>query len=143
MDQILRVLKNVVKELSNALRSFDRETKAQRDADVLTMQIKGLTAKARVTPEGFIVLRGSQAVSAERPSMRVKPFAQSRRNYLISNNVMQKKRNCFVFTQDVAFRSPTAAGEVIQAGTAQGPALWRNSSGKTLKDLGWGRKGKR
>jgi len=140
MEQLVGVLKSFIKELRGIVRTLSGEApvKKQKSAsDLLTMRIKGLTAVARITPEGFLVLKGSQAVAKERPSMMVKPHSRNRRKSLIANKALVKKNGCFVFNKDVIFRSPTAAGEVVQAGTAQGPVLWKNPVGKTLKEMGW------
>jgi hypothetical protein len=43
--------------------------------------------------------------------------------------------NLFVFAKDVEFASPSAAAAIVMGGSAQGPAVWRNADGKSLKDI--------
>jgi len=40
-----------------------------------------------------------------------------------------------VFAQDVEFSSPSAAAAIVMGGSAQGPAVWKDVDGKSLKDI--------
>jgi hypothetical protein len=39
------------------------------------------------------------------------------------------------FTKDAEFSSPSAAAAVVQGGGANGPVVWKDESGRTLKDI--------
>jgi hypothetical protein len=41
----------------------------------------------------------------------------------------------YMFAKDIEFASPSAAAAVVMGGSAQGPAVWKNADGKSLKDL--------
>jgi len=43
--------------------------------------------------------------------------------------------NFYVFAQDVEFSSPSAAAAIVMGGSAQGPAVWKDVDGKSLKDI--------
>lgn len=59
---------------------------AERQA--LVCEIKGLTATGHVTPTGFIVLQGSQAVLKERPSAQQYPYTIATRKKLIEDGTL-------------------------------------------------------
>ncbi len=58
------------------------KAEAGRDIQILLCEIKGLQAKGHLTPNGFLVLAGSQAVLAERPSAQKYPWAMNMRKKL-------------------------------------------------------------
>lgn len=101
----------------------------------LVCEIKGLRASGRLTPTGFVVLKGSQAVLKERASARNYPNTLTTRKKLIEDGVLVQEENHFTFTRDVEFTSPSAAATVIHGGSANGLLAWKNPDGKTLKDL--------
>jgi len=41
----------------------------------------------------------------------------------------------YVFARDFEFASPSAAAAIVMGGSAQGPAVWKNAKGKSLKDI--------
>ena len=46
-----------------------------------------------------------------------------------------KKGQYLSFAKDSEFSSPSAAAAVIVGGNAPGPVMWKDKSGKTLKEL--------
>jgi hypothetical protein len=44
----------------------------------------------------------------------------------------------YVFAKDVEFASPSEAAAIVMGGSAQGPAVWKNAGGKSLKDIEMG-----
>jgi len=102
----------------------------------LVCEIKGLVAKGRRTPNGFVVFEGSQAVLENRPSAAGQhPFVVSLREKLAAEGVLVKEKDHFRFAKNAEFSSPSAAAAVIHGGGANGLTAWKTPSGKTLKEL--------
>lgn len=103
--------------------------------ELLSCEIKGLTATGHITPNGIIVLAGSQAVLNERPSSQKYPWPLNMRQKLKDDGVLTVKTDHLLVTKDVEFSSPSAAAAVIHGGHANGLIAWKNKDGKTLKEL--------
>jgi hypothetical protein len=101
----------------------------------LFCEIKGLKAKGYRTPTGFIVLKGSEAVYQDRASSEKWPWPRNMRVSLKSDGALVEDANRLVFSRDVEFASPSSAAAVIHGGHANGLTAWKNSDGKTLKEL--------
>jgi hypothetical protein len=101
----------------------------------LTCAIKGLKARGRRTPNGFLVLKGSQAVLRERPSTDKYPLPRQMRDQLRTDGLLIEGDGVLVFTRDVDFPSPSAAASVIHGGHANGLIAWKNTKGLTLKQI--------
>jgi len=104
-----------------------------RKADLLFCEIKGLKATGRQTDNGFVVLKGSEAVLEERPSTQKYQYAANLRSALRSDGVVEEKKDRLVFLADHEFSSPSAAAAVIHGGQANGLIAWKNSKGVSLK----------
>ncbi|MCP4579602.1 MAG: GIY-YIG nuclease family protein [Deltaproteobacteria bacterium] len=127
MEQLLPILgqeflKPVVKN----------EVRTKR-SDLLFCEIKGLKATGRQTDNGFVVLKGSEAVLEERPSMQKYQYAANLRATLRSDGIVEEKENRLVFLADHEFSSPSAAAAVIHGGQANGLTAWKDSKGLSLK----------
>ncbi len=104
--------------------------------DLLFFSTKGANAKGYRTPNGFVVLKGAAAVVEERNSAQTKgQWVITLRDKLKENGSLVEKSGFLEFTKDVEFGSSSTAAAVVQGGTAQGPALWKNKEGKSLKEL--------
>lgn len=99
----------------------------------LTIQGKGITATARDTTQGFVVCAGSSAVKESTPSLR--PTICELREQLLSSGVLTKEEELLRFTQDYTFDSPSMAACAVLGRQSNGRKEWKDSSGKTLKDL--------
>jgi len=111
------------------------EKEEQEKDDILFCKIKGLTAKGYLTPNGMVVLQGSQAVLEVRDSASKYPSVLVQRNKLIEEGVLAEQGVAFVFSKDVEFSSPSAAAATIHGGSANGLTSWVNSGGIQLKQL--------
>ena len=111
--------------------------KAATDAEkeMLYCEIKGLKARGRLTPNGFLVLKGSQAVLNERASSQKYPWPLNMRQRLKDEGVLSTSENHLVFTRDEEFSSPSAAAAVVHGGHANGLIAWKNKDGKSLKEI--------
>jgi hypothetical protein len=105
------------------------------EEQLLVCEIKGLKATGRLTPVSFIVLKDSEAVLKERASARQYPSAISLRRKLIEDGTLVEDGDHMKFTRDSEFSSPSAAATVVCGGSTNGLLRWKNSEGKTLKDL--------
>ena len=108
---------------------------APSEKETLLCEIKGLKARGHLIPNGFLVLKGSQAVLHERPSSQKYPWARNMRQELKKDGVLDEQEDHLVFTKDAEFSSPSAAAAVVHGGHANGLIAWKNSKGKTLKDI--------
>jgi len=112
-------------------------SKAETDAEkeMLYCEIKGLKAGGHLSPNGFLVLKGSQAVLKERASTKKYPWPLNMRQRLKDEGVLSAETGYFLFTRDEEFSSPSAAAAVIHGGHANGLIAWKNKNGKTLKEI--------
>lgn len=105
------------------------------EKEMLSCEIKGLKATGRLTPNGIVVLAGSQAVLTERPSSQKYPWPVNMRQKLKDEGVLVTKPDHLLFARNAEFSSPSAAAAVIHGGHANGLTAWKNNSGKSLKEL--------
>ncbi len=102
---------------------------------VLFCRIKGAEARGQRTATGFVIFRGSTAVSEERPSAEKYPWVTVQRKALIDEGALVEKSGLLHFTRDCEFSSPSAAAVVVHGGSANGLTGWKTKDGKTLKEL--------
>jgi hypothetical protein len=105
------------------------------ELELLSCEIKGLRATGHLTPNGIVVLAGSQAVLNERPSSQKYPWPINMRQKLKDEGILTVKTDHLLFTKNAEFSSPSAAAAVIHGGHANGLIAWKNKDGKTLKEL--------
>jgi len=103
--------------------------------DMLHCNIKGLSATGYLTPNGIVVLKGSQAVLDERASSQKWPSVLVQRNKLIEEGALVEKEGAYTFTADVEFASPSSAAATIHGGSANGLTAWISKNGIQLKQL--------
>lgn len=109
------------------------QTKTKKD--LLTCKIKNVSASGYLTPNGIVVLSGSTAILKERDSAKNYPGVLAQRNKLIEDGELVVQDKKLVFKRDVEFSSPSAAAAVIHGGSANGLTAWKDSKGKSLKEL--------
>ena len=133
LARIKQVLPVLGSDLLTPIVGSTKPTKAQPN---LICKIKTVLAHGRRTEAGFVVYKGSTAVLSLRPSAEGQhPFVVTLRGKLIQDGVLIEKDGSFMFTQDAEFSSPSAAAAVIHGGGANGLTAWKDSAGKTLKEL--------
>lgn len=102
----------------------------------LICSIKGLVARGRRTPNGFVVLQGSQVVIENRPSAPIRhPYVVSLRQRLVDDRTLVLEDGFYRFTKDAEFSSPSAAASVVRGGGSNGLVEWKDKSGRLLKDI--------
>lgn len=109
--------------------------KVDKQEELLSCNIKDLKATGYLTPNGIVVLKGSQAVLAERDSAKKWPSVLVQRNKLIEEGSLIIENGTYVFTKDVEFSSPSSAAATIHGGSANGLTAWVDGSGVQLKKL--------
>jgi hypothetical protein len=120
---------------SDLLTPIAQPTAKAQPGGVLFCHIKGAVARGQRTANGFVVLKGSTAVSEERPSAESYPYVVAQRRQLVADGTLINKDGFLVFTKDAEFSSPSAAAAVIHGGSANGLTAWKTEGGKSLKQL--------
>ena len=120
---------------ADALLPISSRPAGDTEKKILVYEIKGLKATGHVTPTGFVVLKGSQAVLKERASAKNYPYTLATRKRFIEDGTLVDDGGHLKFTRDSEFSSPSAAATVVHGGSANGLLAWKSKSGKTLKEL--------
>lgn len=115
------------------LKPVRARTSGRGKADLYYCKIKDVEAKGRRTSDGFIVLKGSEAVLQERPSTQKYPYAGQLREQLLEEGVLAVSQDRLRFEKDYEFSSPSAAASVIHGGQANGLTAWVSGEGVSLK----------
>ncbi|WP_382326385.1 GIY-YIG nuclease family protein [Hydrogenophaga sp. UC242_50] len=102
---------------------------------LMTCSAKGVSAAGFESSQGFVVQKGSQAVQVVTPSFQTFPGSVRRRDELIANGVLVPDESCYRFAQDFAFTSPSAASDMVLGSVTNGRTVWKDSRGRTLKEL--------
>lgn len=101
--------------------------------ELLLKSASEVIARGFDRPEGFVVSKGSACVKKEAPSQN-----QNHRNIrasLIERGVLEERGEFYMFTQDYVFNSASMAAAVLLGRSSNGRTEWKNSSGKSLKEI--------
>ena len=113
---------------------FERTvTKPKQRKDLLYIAAKGCEASGFEDASGFVVIKGSKMVAENVPSLD--QYTVALRKDLIEQGVVEKTGDCYTFTQDQVFSSPSKAGAVVSGRSTNGRAEWKTKEGVTLKEL--------
>lgn len=117
-----------------AFESF-AESKKKDDPETLSLSVSGINASGQLTSEGFVLFAGSMVckkmASSLAKSLRV------RRESLISEGKIDDN---YIVLEDILFSSPSGASDFVLGYSTSGPLTWKNSQGKTLKEIESGKK---
>jgi len=91
-------------------------------------------AVGQYTEEGMVVLRGSKARLYVAPSM-VNLSSGKRRQVLINDGALKQVGDEYAFMQDVLFKSPSGASDVVTGTSTNGWLQWKTKGGKTLDEI--------
>jgi len=128
IEQLLPVLgQDFLKPLADQFR-------ASKTSELLFCKIKGVKASGRLSDNGFLVIKGSEAVLKERDSTRKYPYPVKLREQLIAESVLIPRKDKLVFAKDYEFSSPSAAAAVIHGGSANGLISWKDAKGVSIKE---------
>ncbi len=102
----------------------------------LICRIRSLRAFGHRTPDGFLVLKNSEAAHQVRPSVaKHARWMIALREQMLATGRLSARDDRLVFTEDVLFSSPSRAAAVIRGGNANGQTEWQNEDGVPLKEL--------
>jgi hypothetical protein len=95
--------------------------------------VSGIKAEAIQTNEGLVVLKNSE--SALKTSNGLQYGYRDLREKLINDGVLKIDGERHIFQSDTLFSSPSQAAAVIVGYSINGPATWKDISGKSLKEV--------
>jgi hypothetical protein len=90
-------------------------------------------AEGKETAEGLTVFEGAHARIEETASIH-KYMTDAREN-LLRREIFKEEEGKYILTQDYTFSSPSAAAAIFLARNANGRTEWKDSTGKTLKEI--------
>lgn len=102
------------------------------ESPLFCLNAVGAEAKAREINGEFIVLKGS---TARKKGLQSWTSYKSLRDQLVEEGVLvdSEKSDFFVFSEDVAFSSPSAGAAVVNAGNMNGRTNWKTQAGETYQ----------
>ncbi|MDO4952927.1 MAG: GIY-YIG nuclease family protein [Synergistaceae bacterium] len=100
------------------------------DDEILFIDTKTVTAKGKITSEGFVVLEGSD-VSEKIADKSLSDGMRALRQKLFENGKVQN----FHTTEDLLFSSSSAAADFLLGYNVSGPKTWKNKNGVSLKEI--------
>ena len=112
---------------------FENTEPTSKPGELFYIDAKGIKATGYEVPKGFFVLKGSQLVKEEVPSIHA--YMSTLRKDLLEQGVISAKDNAYAFNEDYVFNSSSTAAGVIQGRTANGRRDWKNKEGKTLREI--------
>jgi hypothetical protein len=110
--------------------------KAHMDAEAsyeLFLRAKGIEARGSIGSDGFTVRAGSRGVMTTVPSCHA--YIVELRKSLVEHGVLVLDGDGYRLAQDYAFNSPSTAAGVLLGRSANGRTEWKDSSGRTLKEI--------
>lgn len=125
----------------------DEETEPKEEsslAEDILFLFEAKKAKAGGHPVGdmskpeFFVGKGSTANIAVAKSLR--PAIRELRQKLLDEGVLMEDGEVYSFTREYTFKSPSLAACVIAGNPRSGMDAWRDLKGRSLKELGYGKK---
>lgn len=99
----------------------------------LQLKVRGMLARGFESPQGFVVLKGSQAVKGEKEAIHA--YMSQLRAELLRQSIFRPKGEFLELTQDYTFNSPSTASGVLLGRTSNGRVEWKTTDGRTLKSL--------
>lgn len=100
---------------------------------LLSIRSQGVRATGYESPEGFVIIAGSEAANEE--NQRVTQSLSRLRSVLQENGVLVQKGTSLIFDQNYPFSSPSTAAGVVLGRAANGGAEWKDPLGRTLQVL--------
>ena len=103
-----------------------------KDQD-LFLSARGITARGYEEAGGLVVRASSQAARDEVPSIHA--YLSDLRKTLRSQGILEDKGAAYRLTQDYSFNSPSTAAGVLLGRSSNGRTEWKDSSGRSLKEI--------
>ena len=112
---------------------FEKPMASAPAAKLLRLKGKDAEGIGYVSPQGFVVCKGSRARLSEVPSIH--QYMADKRKDLVELGVLEQHEGAFVLAQDYLFDSPSTAAGVLLGRSANGRIEWKDEQGRTLKDI--------
>lgn len=126
-----------VKTLINALgyKVLDPLTKSidgqnSNTAETFYINKGSINAVGKITPEGFVVLKGSSINEKTNEKSLGVGYAKLR-NKLIQDGKVANQ----ITTEDILFSSSSAASNFVLGYSVSGPRTWKNKNGQTISEI--------
>lgn len=132
MDEFIENLKVLISTLGYKI--FEPLTRSEDKAAkyYFIKGARGANAKALVTNEGIVVVKGSEISISTVPSIPV-PI-KALRDSLVEKGIIMQQGDSSCFSRDYLFSSPSSAAAVVIGGSANGRKEWKDKDGKSLKE---------
>src|SRR6056297_2162917 len=135
MEAFMSNIKILVNTLGHKVFEEKREIKTpqqQRKTAFYIKAARGADASGEPTSDGFVVFKGSKATldTVKSITSNFKRF----RDQLIENGTLKKSGECYVFTEDYVFSSPSTAAVIVMGRNANGLNEWKMQDSTTLKE---------
>ena len=114
---------------------FEKPYAAPPATQILELNAKGIRARGYDTGQGFVVLKGSQAVLERDVAASTHQFMKDMRQSLMDSGIFAQDQDALVMTQDYTFTSPTTAAGVLLGKSVNGRDEWKDSQGRSLKNI--------
>ncbi len=112
---------------------FEKPRAPRRKRDLLVLAAKGVTSRGYESADGFVVVKGSQAVKKEVRSIH--RYLTSHRRELFDQGVLTDAGEFLELTQDYEFNSPSTAAGVMLGRSANGRIEWKDRNGRILREI--------
>lgn len=106
------------------------DSAAVSDSEKLYINVGNQKAEGIVTTEGFVLLAGA-VINEKVAAKSLTKGALALRNKLIEAGKVKELET----TEDILFSSSSAAADFVMGYSVSGPKTWKNSHGKTLKEI--------
>lgn len=107
---------------------LENDAANKKDDDLLYYKTAKVDAIGRITPNGFVLLKGS----------KIRIDAQTAcRDYIVETRKKHsdKINSDGITTDDIIFNSPSGAACFVLFGSVNGMDVWKNKAGKSIKQL--------
>lgn len=102
------------------------------EGTVLRFSARDARASMQVVDDGFVVRQGSTAVAEHTPAIANYLHLKER---LIAEGNLVRKGEVYEFARDTLFSSSSAAAAVIAGSVRNGRDVWKDDSGRSLKEI--------
>ncbi len=115
------------------LNVFEKPQEVIQKQNLLFLKAKDIEASGYDSTEGFVVLKGSQAVLHEVPSIH--HFMLQKRLDFVKQGILLETPHWYVMAQNYIFDSPSTAAGVLLGKSINGREVWKDENGRTLKEI--------
>jgi hypothetical protein len=112
---------------------FEKPKSPTRSTRDLFLNAKGIRARAFEHVAGFVVRADSQAVKNEVSSIH--GYLSELRSVLLNQGILKDAGANYRLAQDYTFPSPSTASGVLLGRSSNGRKEWKDTNGRSLKDI--------